>query len=319
MDNNVIFPNLFIVGAMKAGTTAFYEILDHHNQICMSTIKEPNYYCPDLWGVSAHISYVVNNFSKSNVKSKHNAIIKSDKAYFDLFSKCKDSCLYYGDASPSYLRSEESAEKIFSDSPGSKIIIILRDPIERAWSHYLMEKCESRVPNSFDDLINDEIKFFNKKIITQHGIVDSGLYFRNISRYLERFPKKNIMIIDSAEVFKNLDSLFNKLSFFLGVDKEGFNKKQYSSVNTTVSPRFNFFNKILIKCNLKSFLRLILRQSVIDKFKYIYYKKPPKYTEMSLETFLKLQSFYSDDIKHLSNLLGEGSFTWVDRYIDFKK
>ena len=87
MDNNVIFPNLFIVGAMKAGTTAFYEILDHHNQICMSTIKEPNYYCPDLWGVSAHISYVVNNFSKSNVKSKHNAIIKSDKAYFDLFSK----------------------------------------------------------------------------------------------------------------------------------------------------------------------------------------------------------------------------------------
>jgi hypothetical protein len=279
----------------------------------MSIIKEPNYYCQDLWDVSSHISYVANSVENNLIELRHNAIIKDHKAYLYLFSKCNNDCLYYGDASPSYLRSKEAAKRIFKDSPKSKIIVILRDPIERAWSHYIMEKNESRVPSSFDDLVNYELELISNKQISQHGILESGLYYENIARYIKYFHKDDILVADFSRIFSNIDFLDNELSLFLQIDKHKFCKKPALS-NSSVSPRFDLINKIANKYNIKTFIRRFVNKSIVDKVKHIYYVEPPRSTEIREDTLLKLRKFYSKDMKKLYKLLGKSTPDWVDRY-----
>ncbi len=302
---------------MKTGTTALYNIFDCHPEICMSIIKEPNYYCDDLWSVSHHISSIVDDRNK--IVPGHNAIIKDIDTYLGLFSKCQSDVLYYGESSPSYLRSMKSAKNIFSDSPNAKIIIILRDPIERAWSHYLMEKCELRVPCSFKELVDFEFNSINNKQVTQHGIIESGLYFKNISRYTACFPMENIMIIDSSEIYDNLDSLFRRINLFLGLSVNQFPKTR-TLTNITVTPRIGYLNKVFIKYGIKNFIRSFFHQSIIDRLKYFFYKKPPGPSKIDQETFSKLLSFYYNDVKDLARLLGSNNtYKWMDKYINIKQ
>src|SRR3989304_10189805 len=114
------WPNLFIVGAPKSGTTSLHAYLDKIDDIFMSPIKEPNY------------------FSAQTVSIKHPVNpIRDKKKYLKLFQKGIHN-KYIGEASPSYLADSEASKLIHQVSPNAKIIISLRDPIDRVFSHYLM-------------------------------------------------------------------------------------------------------------------------------------------------------------------------------------
>ena len=180
---------------------------------------------------------------------------------------------------------------------------------------YLCNICNEE----FKELIDYELSFIGNGKTTQYGIIESGLYFENISRYLSFFPRKNIMIIDLSEIHNNFDNLTRRMNLFFGFDVNYFTSSPALS-NATVVPRAGLLNKMLIKFKIKKLVRSLLPQPVINSFKFFYYKKPPKYSEIDQKILDKLLNFYSEDIKKLDELLGESHRKkWMDKYINIIK
>ena len=113
------WPNFFIVGAPKAGTHSLYEYLNQHPKVFMSPRKEPYFFCPIM---------VPDGDKNSNP-------IRDEKEYLKLFEEAKNETML-GEATASYLGDPKSAELIHEKIPNARIIIIIRDPVDRAFSSY---------------------------------------------------------------------------------------------------------------------------------------------------------------------------------------
>src|SRR5918998_270191 len=134
-----IWPNFFIVGAQKAATTSLYFYLREIPGVYMSPLKETFYFAPHA---------VEKAFNASDV-------IRDKKEYLRLFEKARGYSAI-GEATPIYLWDPDSPKLIHQTVPRARIIMILRDPIERAYSNYLMRVRYSGVQSSFyDELMRD--------------------------------------------------------------------------------------------------------------------------------------------------------------------
>lgn len=308
------FPNLFVVGAMKAGTTILYSWLENHPLIYMPSIKEPNYFSSDLWQVSTHIVLGTESLVEQATRVRmHNALICQEKLYRSLFPPQAEGYRYLGDASPSYLRSQVAAEKIFNWAPDAKIIILLRDPIERAWSHFIMERNEARVPEDFAEMIDDELRAMEKCEPTQHGILESGLYYKCLSRYFERFESSNILIADQSEL-RDETVFFEKLNKFLLFEENMFSATR-EIVNRSVGPRFPWLNRILAVSGVKQIIRDFFPKAIVKISKRSYYRHALSSENIDDQVRAKLIRFYRDDICRLVDLLGDDAPSWTTRYL----
>ena len=127
------FPNFFIVGAAKAGTTSLAHYLDEHPQVYLSPIKEPNYFSRNdihpehfrkLLKERLALFNIKQYLSESELKSRHAAYLTELEQYQDLFRDAKPNQIL-GEASVSYLWSQTAAKEIFNANSNAKIIIVL--------------------------------------------------------------------------------------------------------------------------------------------------------------------------------------------------
>jgi hypothetical protein len=148
--------NFFVVGAGKTGTTWLHSIIKKHPDIHLSHIKEMDYF-------SKYFDY-------------------GEDWYHKLFKE-ESSDKIKGDISPNYMVYESCPKRIFQYNPHAKIIFILRDPVERACSHYYMVLRSGLVSREIDN-----------EIVPGSIFVDSGLYYKHLSRYLQYFHEDQIGI-----------------------------------------------------------------------------------------------------------------------------
>lgn len=118
-----MWPNFFIVGAPKAGTTWLYWNLRQHPDVFLPHVKEPHFF-----------SRVKPNPAKGYIFRETTSV----NDYLALYQRA-ERFKALGDASPSYLVTEAAAVRIREQLPDARIIILLRDPIERTFSQYLMD------------------------------------------------------------------------------------------------------------------------------------------------------------------------------------
>ena len=138
-------PNFFIVGAAKAGTTALYYYLKRHPDVFMCPIKEPHYFSSDIryenfstFHKRVHSKLKIRDYlQNSQLYEVHIDWVTGWMDYLALFRESNGEKAI-GEASTGYLYSESAAANIAEKCPKAKIIIVLRDPIERAFSHYKM-------------------------------------------------------------------------------------------------------------------------------------------------------------------------------------
>ena len=116
-----IWPNFFIVGAPRCGTTSLWYYLSQSPEVFMSTKKEPKYFN-----------------SYESVRLYFDPPIRDKKKYLELFHEVRNERAI-GEASTSYLADPSTPELIHKVLPESRIIISLRDPVERAFSHHLLD------------------------------------------------------------------------------------------------------------------------------------------------------------------------------------
>ena len=177
--------DFFIVGAPKAGTTSLYHYLNEHPQVEMSSQKEPDYFSDEA--IHQQGMY----YGKNRVNTLDN--------YESLFVQ-KESVVY-GEGSVSYLFYDNVAEDIKKYNPNAKIIIMLRNPIERAFSHYLMDYRLGLISDSFENIIAKKSKHKNAHLFYQQYI-EVSKYAKQIQRYLDFFEKDNILVIDYEDFKK---------------------------------------------------------------------------------------------------------------------
>jgi len=226
------WPNFFIVGAPKAGTTSLYLYLKKTPSIYMSPVKEPRYFSPK----SAKRS------SMSRVKNKNN--------YLDLFKGVKDEKAI-GEASSVYLRDEESPELIKKTIPNAKIIIILRNPIHRAFSHYLMSIIGGRNTKPFSEDLQLFVRSPEKNSRFLRAIIDPGFYYESTKRYVQIFGDANVKIIIFEEFIKNQKEIFREILRFLDVDSE-LPENMDKVYNEYSKPRNKFMSHIIRKKILRN-------------------------------------------------------------------
>jgi hypothetical protein len=278
-----LWPNFFIVGAPRAGTTSLYEYLKNIPQIYLSKIKEPHYFSKNI-----------------NPNLLLSTPIRDKISYLKLFKNAKNATAI-GDASPSYLWDPDAAKLIYEQCPSAKIIIILRNPIARSFSHYLMLVGHGKEKLSFREAINKA-----KKIESQDysgRILQAGLYYEQVKRYRDIFGNKQVKILVFENFFNSSDSL-NEIINFLGIKTSDI-KNPGTVYNEFTIPRGKI-SKILLGSNKirkigKKMIPASFGQSIVLEFLGKKSAKP----EIKENDKKLLEEFYRSDVLKLEELLGQ--------------
>lgn len=264
-------PNFLIVGAAKAGTSWVHQCLQEH----------PDVYVPDR----KEIRFFSVNYEKG---------IEWYKTFFDGHSG--ESAV--GEVSPTYMIHKEAHKRIYNFNPKVKLLFILRNPIERAYSHYCMNVRAGEATRKID-----------KEIKRGRRVVEDGMYLNKIERYLKFFDKDKIYIHVFGDLKKSPKKFIEKIYANLGV-KEDFcpdilNEKYHSRKKV---PAVQWIHNIgtymlwvLKKIGAAKFVQEI-RKSKITKI-YNRLNDGREFPKMGEEKKKELESIYESQIEGLSKYI----------------
>lgn len=285
----MIRPNLFIVGAAKCGTTSLHQYLSNHSNIFMSTPKELNFFSYEE---------IVNQ----NLYYK-TYLIDNERDYLKLFSKSQGE-KYLGESSVSYISYPNSAKKIKNYSPKAKIIILLRNPSQRAFSHYLMDKRLGYINLDFDTVILNQGTNQKEKLFYQQYI-ELGFYYTQVKRFFKLFGKKNVKIILMDDFINDTDKSLQDIFDFLIIKKEKINFSRKH--NKFMTPNFFLIRFLFVLHPLRRVLSLLPRSLKDMIYSSFFSNKKPLLNNLTKE---KLNNIYKSDIINLEKLIDRDLSKW---------
>jgi len=239
-----ILPDFLIIGEHKCGTTSLFEYMLEHPCILSPTIKEPNYF-------NRH-------YEKGTLWYKKHFPTFLSKLYCQNKNKNK---VITGEATTHYLfAKDEITYRIKKLLPSTKIIVILRNPIERAYSQYSMFVSEGRENLSFEDAIEREKQIINKKIKQvnfpkysrlhpSYTYLRRGIYVDNLRRWMNIFPKEQFLILQTEEFNSKPNEVLNHVYKFLNLEPwtnknfEKHNVGKYNKMNPNTRKKLIEFFK----------------------------------------------------------------------------
>lgn len=284
--------DFFIVGAPKAGTTSLYHYLSEHPQVEMSSQKEPDYFSDKA----------INEQGMYYTKNRVNSLAK----YESLFVQ-KESVVY-GEASVSYLFYENVPEDIKKYNPNAKIIIMLRNPIERAFSHYLMDYRLGLISDSFENVLAKKSKHKNAHLFYQQYI-EVSKYSKQIQRYLDFFEKDSILFIDYEDLKINVSKTVDQVYNFLHISTE-FAADINTKHNTFTMPKNKVIRLIYSFVFLRKILTFLFPIYLVKNIRVLLFKSDKK-PELLKETRSLLKRIFNDDIKNLEEVLSKDYSKWI--------
>lgn len=280
-----------IVGAAKAGTTAIAKHIGNHPESFVPEVKEPRYFVRDI----------LQNISKSDPLYDYlmDSSVFDWSDYLDLFSEAKESEIRLGEGSVHYLYHHETAIPQILERLGDiPIIIVLRDPVSRAYSNY--NYLTHSDPSSFEKALakEEERKQAGFNAFWFHK--DLGNYYEQVKAYLDAFSNVHVCLYDD---FQSDPKIFMRELFgFLGID-DSFEldySKRYNE--TEVSNRLHYF---IQKYGLKvDFLSDSMRKKLK---KYLLFKKK---STISPKTKASLRDYFREDLKRLEKLIDKDLSKW---------
>ncbi|OGD67250.1 hypothetical protein A2442_00560 [Candidatus Campbellbacteria bacterium RIFOXYC2_FULL_35_25] len=279
------------VGTIRGGTTWVHECLKEHPQVCVPTPKETHFF---------------------NDSYKY----QKGLTYYSSFFKSK-KCKVRGEINPGYLNNPMIAEKIKKNFPNIKILIFLRNPIERAWSHFLKHKNKGC----------NQIEKFEEILKKENIYINTGFYYKNIKKYIELFGKEKVLILIYEDLEKNPEKFIESIYSFIGVDKTFkpkvlSRKVNYLGYSNAYLPKLN---KILIRPSKllpKKLLKLLKKSRLIEKiflnirkimFRLNTSKNHPynkKTEEIPSKLRKEMKEIYKEDIQNIEKLMKRNLNFW---------
>lgn len=286
--------NLFVIGAMKAGTTSFNDLLSQHPSIYYSPIKEPHYFVNELPKSVYEPSRFFNiedYFENKFPEKLHIAQIKKEDHYKKLFSLATDNYKYLAEGSTCYIHAPESAEKIYQYNPKAKVILVTREPLKRAFSHYNMDVGMGRTKDSFQNEIDTNLADYNSGKLSNWSYLGMSLYYQNAKRYRDLFGP-NFMIVPFEDLLKDKESTLQKVFNFIEIEAMPL---EVPHNNASTEIKFKKTLYFLKKVGVKDFFSLLFPKKIRHFiFKIISSKKPQK-IELNSSTETLLKNLFEED------------------------
>jgi hypothetical protein len=278
------WPNLFVVGVARGGTSSLAYYLGQHPDIYMSSVKEPYF------------------FSRAYMRHLH--FPKNEDAYLDLFEEA-ESARWRGEASSAYFWDEESGPWIKRASPEARIVISLRDPVARAYSGYWHAVRLAGEGRPFLEVIRSELDAAPEDErgpgVHAPGHVGAGHYADGVERYVRLFGD-NLHILFFDELVADPRNEVRKIFDFLDIDAGVADEIEVGARNASVAPRNSVTRRLLGFRAVRAFGRAVVPQALHPRVESVFRKG--RVPELEAEARELLEVTYSADQERLEALLG---------------
>jgi hypothetical protein len=200
-------PDFVIVGTQRGGTTSLYAYLNAHPQVAPAAVKETH--------------YLTDRFARGL------------DWYLGLFPATLPSGIVTGEATPYALFHPLAAQRLRTVAPNAKVIALLRNPIERAYSQYAMERARGDETLDFAAALDAEpvrltgeedrliaIPTYVSRAHKHYSYVARGEYLRQLQRWSEAFPPDQLLVLRSEDLYADSVETFARVTSFLGIDAQ---------------------------------------------------------------------------------------------------
>ena len=298
MPNFDSMPNLFIIGAAKAGTTALYNYLAQHPQVFLSRVKEPMFFSREEYYARGLDWY--------------------ESFYFD----GAESYPVRAEATPHYLYWSEKAapriKEVYGERP-VKFIVAFRDPVSRAYSWYWNMVREGREDLNFDEALRVEeyrLKQNRSELYELgsmvYGYATGSRYASLLQPYLELFSPESFFFVFQDDLKSRVDKTCEEIFEFLGI--ESSTQVNTSKSNPAAMPRSRLLHKTLrqrtlFKEFIKPFIPMKVRRPLKAKMMRVNLKETP-YMPLDPQLAHELRPSYRIEIEKLEKITGRELSSW---------
>ncbi len=285
-------PNFFIIGAAKAGTTTLYSILIQHPDIFLPKDKEPRFFDSDNYYKRGVEAYLHNHFAGAEHYSAR------------------------GEATPHYLSHHITSAPRMLQAFGKdlKFIAILRDPVKRAWSHYLHQLRNGGEKHPFLIALEREMLMTEEERPAWTNYFDDGLYAKHIMSWLDYFHREQFLFLFTEDLADNAEGVARTVFDFLGVNAEipiNFSARE----NIAGQSRYAWLGSLLNRPNrltnvLKQLFPYVVRQRIRETINS--WNRKPFVAAPTLDKDVenKLRREYASDIIQLEKITGRDLSRW---------
>jgi len=302
-EHSIVLPNFIIIGAAKSGTTALYYYLNQHPQVYMSPIKEPMFFAIEGQNIGfcgpkdpEYLKGTINNFDE----------------YCALFQEVSDESAI-GEASVWYLYSEHAANRIKHYLPGAKLIAILRNPVERAYSNFVFYSQVGREPLiDFAQAIEAEKHRIHKNWGWGFHYIQRGFYYRQLKAYYKSFDKRQIRVYLYDDFTADPITVLQRMFRFLDIDDSfvpDISRRHNVSTVINYKKLYAFLKRLEpIGKVLDPFVPAALYRRAKDDLRDKLIRKP----KFPPELRSKLIEIYREDILELQDILERDLSNWLN-------
>ena len=313
-------PNFFLAGAPKAGTTSLYRYLDQHPQVYMCPIKEPCYFgaefrlenCSEaiLPGVERGQRELRKYLDGNMRERRFGGMVEEWDDYVRLFRQVRGETAV-GEASVGYLWSETAARNIHARVPTAKILLMLRNPADRAFSQYLHQMAVGGLRLSFRQQIEANLQNRSRKFSLQYPLLEFGLYHGQVKRFLDLFPPQNVLIHLYDDYRANPAPVIASIFRFLDVDDSFRPDTSQRHLELSV-PRFAGVTYALRKLGVWRAMKRLTPTKLLPAARQMAFT-PREKLAMEPEDRRYLVDYYAEDIRKLAALLNRDLSAWLPR------
>ena len=307
-----MMPNFFVIGAQKAGTTSLYHYLAQHPQVYMSPVKEP---CFFNYEIDPAGRVVQSGFGNPDQKGCRFSDVSG---YRELF-RGANSATVIGEASPPYIYVPGTAERIEKYAPGSKVVAILRNPADRAYSAYLHAVRIGKEPlGDFSRALLEEEERVRSNWHYTYHYRSRGYYYDQLARYFKVFGRDRVGVWLYEDLRSNPVGVAQDIFGFLNVD-DAFAPDTNSKHNPSGVPKGRIA-RVAIRTmdnTAAAFLETFTSASRIYPFlsrmrqrvqRQMVAKPPPLDPKLRVD----LTRGYREDILKLQELIGRDLSAWLE-------
>jgi hypothetical protein len=263
-----VLPTFLIIGAMRSGTTSLARSLGAHPDVFMARDKEIHFF--DL------------NYSRS---------IGWYRSHFSIVHEHA-----VGEATQTYMYDGEARSRMASTLPDARLIAILRNPVDRAYSHYWMNRALQREDLEFAEAIQREperIDGSDARTRFRFSYVDRGRYVDQLREVCERYPREQLLVLFFEEMIESPQTVYDAVCDFLGITEAAFPLSTERPLN-----QFSRFRSVKVRRLAKALPR------TIGRFVRHVNTVSDAYTPMDPEIRLELEDVFAGNNEALAEWLG---------------
>ena len=289
MDNLRV--NTLLIGAGRSGTTSLHALLEQHPEVCFSYLKEVHYF------------------------SIEELFDRGEKYYHGFLNHFKGEKVI-ASADTYLFPAKEAIRRIRDYNPDMKLLVMLRDPVRRAWSsyHYSVNYGHHEAYDSFLESMEKEkdIEAENRiDKLNNLGHFYCGLYFRHLNMWLKSFPRDQVLIMETRRMKEDPGSFRQELYNFLGIKSE---ELEITRQNAAAVPRNRKLEKFLLDRNQGGrkliravsprFLRdWVMRSGIVDRL-HSANRRQQETPVLPEEVYREAMCYFEEDLKFLKKSYG---------------